>query len=434
MFCSYYPGSLNSKEENKNGRYSIEGTNLEFKIHYRFKDIQSSLAPSESIFMNASYQQILEDYPSNEMEFVYIPVYEDGTEIGIIMAQTIMVRGKNAIRLDNNKTWNTWIKKQLLKFINIRGFVVGNLALTGNYGLHFKNKSERETFAILNIITQNALPVVEKEKGYKLKVLFYKDFNEAETAQSSVLTQANYHCFTAEPCMILPLSSDWNSFDDYLAAMSSKYRVRAKRAFKKGKDLKKIEFNEEQIVEHKKELHQLYLKVCESVDFNLMTLDQEYFVELKKRLKEKYKLFAYFLDGKLIAFFTTIQDKGETHAHFLGMDASYNPKYQLYLNILYDIIRVGIEEKSSLIDFARTAPEIKSSVGAEPRELFIFLKHKNTLSNKILKRVYKFLEPTKKVIYRSPFKNRNISEQKTEKTNEEKLLQPSAKTYSSKTL
>ena len=108
----------------------------------------------------------------------------------------------------------------------------------------------------------------------------------------------------------------------------------------------------------------------------------------------------------MVAYFTTLNDHKETHAHFLGMDNSFNNKYQLYLNILYDIIKVGIESGASIVDFARTAPEIKSSVGAEPHEMYIFVKHRNAFLNKFVNSVFKYLEPQRNIIYRSPFKNK----------------------------
>ena len=93
------------------------------------------------------------------------------------------------------------------------------------------------------------------------------------------------------------------------------------------------------------------------------------------------------------------------------MDHSFNSKHQLYLNILYDIIKVGIGNGSSLVDFARTAPEIKSSVGAIPRETYFFLRHKNGLLNKIVPRVVDSLQSKDEIVYRSPFKDKATTPQ-----------------------
>ncbi len=53
--------------------------------------------------------------------------------------------------------------------------------------------------------------------------------------------------------------------------------------------------------------------------------------------------------------------------------------------MLYEYIRIGISKKLKTINFGRTASEIKSSVGAIPQDLTMYLRHKKTIKNKILK-------------------------------------------------
>lgn len=417
MFGSLCPRAAHAIDEKDTGRYGIDGTNLEFMISYSCKDLPEDLEKCPSLFMNRTYLSILEQFPSKGMEFIYLTVYEYGQCVGIILAQSVDVKGNEALQVNHNdQTTRGKTQRWILKRIKLKGFVVGNLLLTGNYGVQFKNKSVRESFVIVDIITKFAIPIIEKNKGVKFSLQFYKDFSGEEAAQSSSLLQSGFNCFTGEPSMVLEISPSWSSFEDYLAAMSSKYRVRAKRAFKKGKDIIRQELTYEEIFFYKKKIHELYKNVSKSSEFNLVHLDEDYFPELKKQLKDKYKLIAYFLNGEMIAFCTTIDDHKETHAHFLGMDHSFNSKYQLYLNILYDIIRIGIECNSTLVDFARTAPEIKSSVGAEPQELYVFIKHRNKFSNRFVKRVFTYLEPKKEIVYRNPFKNKGEGSKKEKNT------------------
>ena len=49
-------------------------------------------------------------------------------------------------------------------------------------------------------------------------------------------------------------------------------------------------------------------------------------------------------------------------AHFLGVDNSFNRDYQVYLNILYDLVETAINRKAKHIDFARAAQVIKICV------------------------------------------------------------------------
>jgi hypothetical protein len=48
--------------------------------------------------------------------------------------------------------------------------------------------------------------------------------------------------------------------------------------------------------------------------------------------------------------------------------------------------------------------EIKSSVGAKPKEMFMYMRHTNSFANMILRIVFNFLNPTPKWEERHPFK------------------------------
>jgi len=72
--------------------------------------------------------------------------------------------------------------------------------------------------------------------------------------------------------------------------------------------------------------------------------------------------------------------------------------------MLYDMIAYSIHKKFKTIVFARTALEIKSSVGAKPVNMYGFLKHRNYFINKIIGFLFTHLEPKAEWKERNPFK------------------------------
>ena len=64
----------------------------------------------------------------------------------------------------------------------------------------------------------------------------------------------------------------------------------------------------------------------------------------------------------------------------------------------------GIENKFTRIVYARTAMEIKSSVGAKSKEMMVYIKHTNVILNAILKQLFKFMNPKQQWEERHPFK------------------------------
>ena len=118
----------------------------------------------------------------------------------------------------------------------------------------------------------------------------------------------------------------------------------------------------------------------------------------------KMEVTGYFEDGELTGFYTTVQNGTELEAHFLGMDLEKNRSQQLYLNMLFDIIREGIAMGAPKIVFARTAMEIKSSVGAKAIEMSSFIRHRNGFSNRFISQLMGFLSPSESWQPRHPFK------------------------------
>ena len=62
--------------------------------------------------------------------------------------------------------------------------------------------------------------------------------------------------------------------------------------------------------------------------------------------------------------------------------------------MLYDYIEIAINENLKILNFGRTASEIKSSVGAVPQDLTMYLRHKKSITNKILKLFLQRVQPT----------------------------------------
>ena len=120
------------------------------------------------------------------------------------------------------------------------------------------------------------------------------------------------------------------------------------------------------------------------------------FINLKSNLKDGFKVFGYYCNDELIGFFTLILNNKSLETYFLGYDENHQYNNQLYLNMLYDMAKFGIENNFSSVVYARTAMEIKSSVGAKPEPMLMYLKHTNLLMNTLFKYIFGFMNPTQK--------------------------------------
>ena len=117
-----------------------------------------------------------------------------------------------------------------------------------------------------------------------------------------------------------------------------------------------------------------------------------------------FLFYGYFKDEKLIGFNTLIKNGNQMVTYFLGYDETIQREKMLYLNMLYDMIAYSINKGFKEIIFARTALEIKSSVGAKPEEMFGFIQHSNALINSKMDKLFCYLEPKTEWQERNPFK------------------------------
>ena len=90
--------------------------------------------------------------------------------------------------------------------------------------------------------------------------------------------------------------------------------------------------------------------------------------------------------------------------YFLGYDDSIQREKMLYLNMLYDMIAYSINKGFKEIIFARTALEIKSSVGAKPIQMYGYIGHTNPVVNVFMPKIFRYLEPETPWQERNPFK------------------------------
>ncbi|MFK8104410.1 MAG: GNAT family N-acetyltransferase [Saprospiraceae bacterium] len=380
------------------------------------------IAPKHNLFLQSTYLRIVEKNPPKGMQFAYLLFYRDNTPIGICYFQIKHFKADQSLNTPTKgedkppcffNTIGRYLKGLVASKVEFNTLVCGNLLLTGAHGFYFDpEKVDGEaSLRLIDEAIDNLYGEFEKRK-LPIAGTLMKDFSASEhTFYQQFSTKHEFNEFTIQPSMIFDLPESWNNFDDYLGAMSSKYRVRAKRAFKKGKEVEKRELDLAAIEANLPRIYELYQNIAENAGFNMVDLNEDYLLNLKRNLPDQFTMMGYYLEDKLIAFFTTIHNGSELEAHFLGFEKHYNRSIQVYLNILYDIVRIGLEKQVKTIVFARTALEIKSSVGAVAEEMYCYMKHRSAFSNKFLQPLLGYLRPKEEWVPRSPFKTKEPNQE-----------------------
>ncbi|WP_374460125.1 8-amino-7-oxononanoate synthase [Chryseobacterium taeanense] len=355
---------------------------------------------NHNIMLSEEYFNVLQNSSPSNMKCFFMGFFREEEIIGGALFQYL--------DFSRHRTFHKEKSGLVFSFKNlmIRCFIkdvmiLGNNMLTGQNGFYFDSSkiSSEEVVVLLNKAVQKMQNDIRKTS-----LIVYKDYQKCFIEHFKEKEHRTYFRFSVLPNMILNIREGWKTFDDYVNDFSKKYRARAKTAKRKLQDTERYEFNLDSLKKHQQKMNLLYHNVVENASFNTFFLPENHFEKMKESLGEKFKVFGYFSERKLIGFYTLILNNNDVDTYFLGYDKECQKQKQIYLNMLLDMVEFGIKYRFKRIVFGRTALEIKSTIGAEPSEIFGIMKHNNFILNKGIGEIFTSFAPKTEWLQRKPFK------------------------------
>ncbi|WP_252723145.1 GNAT family N-acetyltransferase [Pseudotamlana agarivorans] len=364
---------------------------------------------SHDIFLQKKYLIALEKGTPENIQLYFVGVFFDEVLIGVAVVQHVKLYLEDMFRKSEVSCIKEAFQKMVSKVLKGNVLVVGNLTHTGQHGMFFNEKKiSYASYSDLVMEALNALKIRIKANHNKtVRLMIFKDFftDDILYNQTSVFQKHKLHQVSVQPNMIFKVPSHWGNINDYTSELKKKYRDRYKRARKKLGKIACVELDLKAVESYNKTLHKLYLNVSNNAKFNSFRLPENHFLSLKQNLKDDFKVYGYFLDQELVGFYTLILNGKHLETYFLGYDSKHQYSNQVYLNMLYAMLNFAIEYQFTHIVYARTAMAIKSSVGAKPLAMVMYMKHTNPYWNWLLKPVFKLMNPKQEWEERHPFKD-----------------------------
>lgn len=168
------------------------------------------------------------------------------------------------------------------------------------------------------------------------------------------------------------------SFEGYLQALRSGYRRRCRKALEKRKALRVYPLAP---ADFDGALHALYEKVHGASSAKLEHLPLAYF----QGMDGEITVFEEQETGRRVGFIQTCQVGDRLYFLFAGLDKEEAGAADLYLNLLLEVVRLGIAGGAAVIDFGQTAEESKLRLGCREVPLFLQAHHGNALLNRALR-------------------------------------------------
>lgn len=383
--------------------FTLDG--ISFKIYNSVKELPAlwDTVAQSNVFLQTSYLSVLERSAPVNMECFYIGIFEKSELIGVSLAQYLDLNKLESFG-ERDKSFKIAIRNFIFKNFASHTLFLGNNMITGQNGYVFSKEIDFNHISEILLQSADEITLYFRKKGISIHLVSFKDFYDHCSVELKKYRFSNIYEFNTQPNMIFYLDQNWKSLDDYVAALSKKYRDQFKRARKKfdGIQMKNLSYDE--VLQNEEKIYELYHYVAKNAPFNTFFLSKNHFSTLKGQCGNRFQIFGYFLNEELVGFHTLLLNDETLETYFLGYNDHIQKENMLYLNMLYNMTEYGIENEFKRIIFGRTALEIKSSIGATPVQMSGFIYHNNKLINRFIGKIFRNLEPELHWQQRHPFK------------------------------
>lgn len=386
-----------------------EATHTDYTISF-YNSIQevpalslSELGCQNHFFFTAEYWQSFEQAFASQMQFRYAIITKHGEPILFAPFQIIKFNGSNVADAQSAGFWQkikTQLTKAIVNLISIRLLVSGNTFLTGEYAFLIKEGYELKE-KLANQFYESIEQLLQKEN---LSGVLIKDFYKETAEKLNIFEQHKYLKFQVNPNMEVPIRQHWQQWTDYIQDLTSKHRVRLNKAQQRADSLQFKSLTVSETEQYLPQLQTILNNVIDTSSFKLAQPDVAYMLNLQQKFPNNFLIHGVFKENLLIGFYSTYLANKNLVACFVGMNKDHLKEHDLYLNILYKHIALAIDIKAEKLIFGRTSMEIKSSVGAIAKEMFLYVKHVCPIRNFLVHYAIKNLAKNPDWTFRNPFK------------------------------
>lgn len=365
-----------------------------------------------SVFLRRDVLRTIETNGPENISPRYALIFREGRPVAAVVAQIVTITGERLRRDPAVAKANP--KPGLLRRVlapaaraastglRERMLVAGNLLSWGFDGIAF---APGEDAAELWPGVAEALYRIRRAERLMGQADFamVKDLTPAQSGVEA-LRRFSYRPMETEPNMVLALDPEWASYDDYVAALDSKYRKKLKDQTKKlaagGCTIETLD----DLGQHAERLHELYLAVQANASVRLVTVRPDYLAALARAAGKDFRCTVVRRAGEIVGFVTSLRDGDTAVGYYIGFDrAAAADGLPIYLRLLQATVADAIAWRCKRLSLGRTALEPKAGLGAKPEPMAVWVRHRVPVVNWMLRGLLSAV-PHAEAPERSPFK------------------------------
>ncbi len=340
--------------------------------------------------------QFLSDCPQGlDTEAILLRHTPSGREV-VLTLQTFYFRAAQQVSASAKGETSRWdVRRRLLAQVAVKTLVLGQLLTSGDVAQ--EGMSQLSPAEIARVLPAVAQTLLYHRRGYTAVLL--KDLMAEQHPAVARLKERGFASLPADPVMQLDLRP-WTTLEEYLGSLTSKYRVRYRRARLFGQGIRRQRLTKVDAGLLPR-LYALYMETSSGANFNVTALTPDYF----RWLLDVGEVVGYYTEtGELVGFTTAIANGRMYQAHYLGLRDTYKRSHHLYHNMLCDLLEAGLSGGYNTLDYGRTALEIKSSLGAIPFRYANLLRLRSVGLNGLVPRFVSAVFAAPKWQARQPFR------------------------------
>ncbi|MCB9876540.1 MAG: GNAT family N-acetyltransferase [Planctomycetes bacterium] len=316
----------------------------------------------------------------------YAIVYRGDEPVAAMAMQLVEVQGAR-LRKSPPAAGLRGLPARLADRMQQRVLVIGNLLSYGNHGVAVRAGCEGDD-DVWHGVGEAAYRVrrAEKHTGSADFVLM-KDLDRDLLTQSALLQKLGFRPVETEPNMVLTLQQQWRGHDDYLGALTKKYRKNLQSRVLAPVEAAGLELCAiDDVAAAAPRLQELYLAVHENAALRPVTLGADYWPALARAAGDRARFAGIRRGGDLLGFIVTLRDDEHTAlGYHIGFDREVSTELPLYLRLLQRTVEDAIGLGARRLSLGRTALEPKAALGARPEPMHVWVRHRQGVLNKLLR-------------------------------------------------
>jgi hypothetical protein len=336
------------------------------------------LTAGDSIFLSRRYLRILETAGPENLHQRYALVFRGRNPVAAVAAQSISVSIARARKVSHHQK-----VARTLERLEEKMLVCGNVLSWGRHGISFAVGEDRDE--LWRGVAEAIYRLRRADKLFgETDLVMVKDMSDDDAAGAAVMSRFSYRPLETDPNMVLQISPRWQSYDDYLMSLTSKYRKTAKQIDKDvvaaGCRVEEIS-DAAEIEANASALHRLYLQTHHNARLRLVTLATNFLPTLATQLGPDVRWTMIRREGQLVGFVNTVRDGDTAVGYYIGFDRKTALEAPVYLRLLQAVVEHAIKFGCHRLSFGRTALEPKARLGARPEPMRVLIRHRIPMLN-----------------------------------------------------